>query len=206
MAFFDLLFGGIWLLVSGIVTFVFYSAGSVNVNGVPVSHEEFVTLLWPKLVLGLFWAVGIAFFIPGIKLLLKDRKTKKYGEETYGVITRIYPSNVTVNGRPVLRAKVSAYIPSENRVEEFSEEIGVDGNAKYSVGSYVKAKVYNNDINIGEYIDSTLIPTYIYEELKEIEKSVTPSGNGSFDWSNLGENVTTADEIMINGVKYKRMD
>ena len=77
---FKLVFGAIWLSFISVFTKVMYSdTGTVTVNGEIVSHEEFHAMLWPKMFIGIFWLVGIIFFVSGLLEILKNYKTDKYG-------------------------------------------------------------------------------------------------------------------------------
>lgn len=185
---FEIIFGIIWLLITGMVTLGFYSgtASTITVNGQIVSQEEFNLMLGPKIFLGLFWAIGIIMIIIGLRKIIKNAKTEKFGEVCYGRIIDIRKTGTRVNNVPELKAIVAVYIESLGTTEEIEEVIGLATNRKYNVGDYIEGKYYNGDINIDSYIPETMIPSHIQNRFKDLIK--------------------TEDTITIDGVEYVRKD
>lgn len=153
---FHLFFGIIWTAISVFIAFIMYNTnGTVEVNGRPVSHEEFNAMLWPKIFIGIFICIGIVFIIVGLKKIITNILTRTIGTETYGLITNVYPSNVTVNGRPQLMADVLVVV--NDRINRYSETIGFDWN-KYRIGDFVLIKIYKKDINIVRLVNRNEVP------------------------------------------------
>lgn len=198
---FLLMFSSLWLTITGFVTFVFYSVDELQVNGVPTSHEEFSQLLWPKLFFGIFWLVGLTMLYFAIKEVIKDSKTEKLGEECFGKVVSHTPTSTYVNGMPVVKANILVYVASKGITEEYAEEIGTNPN-KYPVNSIVRLKLFEEDINIKEIVSQESVPTYVLDELRYNEK-VGYDINSSIGFD---ENVDMSDEIVVNGVRYKKMD
>lgn len=187
---FEIVFGIIWLLITGMVTLGFYSgtADTITVNGQLVTQEEFNGMLFPKIFMGIFWAVGIIMIIVGLRKIIKNAQTEKFGEVCYGRITDIIRTGAAVNGVPELKAIVTVYIESLGITQEVEEVIGLATKRKYNVGDYIEGKYYNGDINIDSYIPETVIPLHIQDKLKDLR-------------INANEN-----EILVDGVKYVRKD
>ena len=187
---FEIIFGVIWLLITGMVTLGFYSgtASTITVNGQLVSQEEFNAMLGPKIFMGIFWAVGIIMIIVGLRKIIKNAQTEKFGEVCYGRIIDIMRTGTRVNNVPELKAIVQVYIESEGRLDTIEEVIGLATKREYNIGDFIEGKYYNGDINIDSYIPETVIPLHIQEKLKNIKIN------------------STENEIMVDGVKYIRKD
>ncbi len=187
---FEIIFGVIWLSITGLVTLGFYSgtASSITVNGQLVSQEEFNLMLWPKIFLGIFWVIGIIMIIVGLRKIIKNAQTEKFGEVCYGRIIDIMRTGTLVNNVPELKAVVQVFIESEGRLDTIEEVIGLATNRKYNIGDYIEGKYYNGDINIDSYIPETVMPLHIQEKLRNIKIN------------------TSEDEIIVDGVKYVRKD
>lgn len=187
---FEIIFGIIWLLITGMVTLGFYSgtADTITVNGQLVSQEEFNAMLGPKLFMGIFWAVGIIMIVVGLRKIIKNAQTEKFGEVCYGRIIDIRRTGARVNNVPELKAIIMVYIESIGSVEEIEEVIGLATKRKYNVGDYIEGKYYNGDVNIDSYIPENIIPLHIQDKLKDLRIN------------------TNEDEIMVDGVKYVRKD
>lgn len=200
---FELVFGIIWTAFTAFMTFMFYGiAGEITVNGVLTSHEEFITLLWPKLFFGIFWLVGIFLIVTGLRKLIRDGRTEKQGEICYGMVENVYPSGSYVNGQPLYKADVLVFIPSENREATISENIGFKS-YDYPVQSFVKVKYFNNDINIKERLSLEKVPLDIKERF--ISNRTQPIENYQVTNTNITQG-PTPDLIVVDGVTYKRVD
>ena len=191
---FELMFGGIWTTITAILTFVFYggfgSGGTITVNGEVVSQAQFNAMLWPKLFFGIFWIIGLAFLIKGLKKLFANMATNFVGKETYGYVVDIINSNGYVNGNPVYNVKI-AILQKNRQFEEYIETSGLDYD-KYPIGTYVKVKHHKNDINIlgdaREYDVPLELKNYV-EERYIIERQRENEAKGE-------------DVIYIDGVRY----
>ena len=162
-----------------------------------ISFGEFKTSI--LLFFLIFIAVGLWIMYLGIKELLKNKKTNKYGEICYGIITSIDAdtSSVQVNGNCQYKATVNFYYPQLNGTMTFCESYGYK-REKYSVGECVKVKYYNDDINIIEgNIDINTLPYNIQDCLKGVQQN-----NAVPDGLYTGNE----NEIVINGVRYVRED
>lgn len=171
---FELIFGIIWTIISFLILiFVLYCEADIYVTG-------FVSI---------FVIVGIYLIIKGISKLIKNYKTSKKGEECYGIIKNIKPTDNKVNGHPIYEVEVITYIESIRNLETISEEIGFKY-SKYPIGTFVKLKYYNGDINILKNVEFNDMPMSAQYYLKDQK-----------------EKVEAPDDIVtINGVRYKRMD
>lgn len=175
---FELGFGIFWSLMTLIMTIAFARSAE---------EMQFSLIIF----LGLFWLVGISLLVKGLKKIITDNKTEKLGEECYGQIKNIYPNGCYVNNAPEFNADFLIYIQSKNSMERITEKIGFDPN-KYQVNSFIKGKYYNGDINIKEVVDYNLIPLNIRPNFDHLISAET--------------NVSGADIITVNGVRYKRID
>lgn len=168
---FELIFGSFFALIPTIILIIIIKVGGLN--------------LFTELICGLFLVIGFVFIIKGLIRIIKNILTSRKGEECYGCVKDIKETGEYVNGQPIYKAEFIIYVESEYTTKEITEKIGMNPE-KYPIGSYVKAKYYNNDINILDKIDDINIP----EEIKQkIKVEVTPNN----------------ETIEIDGVKYKRM-
>lgn len=173
----EFVFSIIWLAFTGIFTF----AGTTNSSSLdPVSI----------IVIIIFWIIGITLFSKGLRKIIKNYKTEKYGEECYGIVNNIYPTGTYINHQPEFKADFIVYIPSQNKTEIVSEVIGLNY-GKYPIQSFVKCKYYENDVNIKGIIDYNSIPLNIRPNLD----SYLPQTNTQ----------TAEDIITINGVRYQKV-
>ena len=144
---FELVFGIIWTAITGIATMAMYSStGTVRVNGQIVSQDQFNGMLWPKLFIGLFWAIGIFMIVVGLRKVLINLKTGIKGVRTYGVVIDILETNCYSNGQPQLKADV-VVIMKDKSTQRYQEVIGYDYN-KYRIGEVLSVKHCDKDINI----------------------------------------------------------
>ena len=106
---FFLKIGLFWISVIAILTFAFYSGSPdrlVYLYGVPSTHAEFTALLWPKLIFGLFWLIGLIFLFVGLKIVITDLLTKYFGKEVVGCVVDITPSGYYENNKPSYNAEI----------------------------------------------------------------------------------------------------
>lgn len=136
-------------------------------------------------ILLIFLAVGLYLFIVGVIRIIRNFSTSLKGEECYSFVSNIVPTGKLVNDNPIYKALFVTYVPSLYDTREVYEEIGIDS-SKYPIGSFVKVKYYNDDVNIIEIVDESVIPLEIVSKIKT-DVDVAP------------------DEITVDGVKYKRV-
>lgn len=202
---FFIIFGSVWLLITGMITYGFYGLGSeVSVNGVLMEAEEFAELLWPKLFLAVFWIIGIVVLGIGIKKVVANIQTSTRGHETYGIITDVRYNGTSVNGQRMLDAVV-AILTEEQMTETYSESIGFNGKGYYP-GEFVKVKHYKNDINILNRVSNSDVPYHYAEMLQDC----CPQDRYGIEKEDLFNDEDfikdDSDTIVINGKTYKRVD
>ena len=179
-------FGLVWTIF-----FIFVTIAILSVTGFNTGLFLFFLL---------FIAAGVWVMYLGIKELQKNKKTNKYGEICYGIVTAIEPakSNIEINGRTPFSVYVDVYVGSMNFVSNYSEEIGFE-QYKYRVGECLKVKFYDNDINILEgNVDFNSLPY-------DIQNKFLPSTTRA---TNIPQGLYSGQEdtIIINGVEYKKMN
>ena len=141
-------FGLVWTLF---ITILFLL---VCLSAVPVAHISIRLALFFILLEG----IGIFCIANGYAAILKNRKTDKFGSNTYGRILDISSTGNATGGEPELQATVVVYMPKSNSVQLFEEVIG-PAPSKYDVGKYVSVKQYSDDINILSVVNKeTIIP------------------------------------------------
>lgn len=173
-------FGLIWTLFTSIIFgFVIFVPADER-NGAEMSFGLGLFFL-------LFEAIGIFMLVSGIKQILKDKKTSKYGIEAYGRILRIFPTGASANGVPELQAEIGTYIPDTGETREFTEITGFK--PLYDVGDYLLLKYYEDDVNIVQRLEKNEVPVHFLEIINS--KYLTKIDK---------------DIIEIDGVKYKRID
>lgn len=142
----------------------------------------------------LFEVVGLYMLISGLRKIIKDRKTKKYGIECYGIVRDIQATGTFVNGNPEYKAILNFVNPETNQLETIEEIIGFDSN-KYPIDSYVLCKYYQSDINLENIVSENEISV-------DIKKYLAPSQHVP-NYCNL-EFSDDREYVIIDGVKYKK--
>jgi hypothetical protein len=190
---FDLFFGLFWCAMCGVMTFIFYGTDMpIEFNGILMEHDKFMSTSIPHIFTAIFWIIGLWLLSSGIYKTVRNMRTSVYGDETYGIIVDIKPSNNSINDRPVLEATVA--LLDGNAVIELTESIGV-GQNKYATGDLLRVKCYKNDINILDTIARSEVPSYALEILDtQYLNYHIPNHNGE------------AKYITINGHRYKKVD
>ena len=89
---FELKFGMIWEAIVLIISVAFLS-------DIVAGGEEAIALIPISLFLLLFHGIGIFLLFVGIKKVVANHKTEKYGEECFGKIIDIHRNGNSVNGR-----------------------------------------------------------------------------------------------------------
>lgn len=182
---FEFWFGVVWLVFIAVFTIMFIVISVFS--GAPF----YIPILF-LLILSLFWFVGIHLTVKGYKKIKADKETKLYGELCYGIISNIYESGAYVNDNPEYKADLLVYISSRREVELVSEVIGFDYN-KYEIGTCVKLKYYNGDINIESVESNNALPYDAEAEIKRYKE-------------HYKINLPSDDTIIIDGVEYVRKD
>ena len=168
---FELMFGIVFLLVSALIIVPIFLSGEGT---------------WIILLFLIFPIVGVCMFVIGLRRVIRNARTAARGTVCYASIEDVFATDKSINDAPIMKAAFNVYLESEHRVVEVEEEIGLNPD-KYPIGSYVKVKYYNNDINIIEPITENEVPSYALERIKV-------------------KDITTGDIIVVDGVKYKRME
>lgn len=143
----------------------------------------------------LFELFGLYLLISGLKKIIKDKKTNKYGIQCYGIISEIKKTGTYVNDYPEYKAILNFVNPETNQIETIEEIVGLDYN-KYPINSYVLCKYYHGDINIENFIFENEIPGGIKKYLISMRQD---SDCSNFEFSSDKEYVT------IDGVQYKKI-
>lgn len=151
-----------------------------------------------------FFVAGLVLMIKGVKPIIKNIKTAKYGKETYGRVLELYQGKRKEDGRNFTFAKF--VMIEDGQVVVKSEVVGIAINQEEGVrrekigislrgcgkGDYVKLKYFEDDINFVANVKEKDIPQdvviiinekikEIYEEQRvqyEIDKSTKPMLNG----------------------------
>lgn len=143
----ELIFGIFWTIVSVLMLVLAWSAGGLVIAFMLV-----------------FVVVGLFLVFTGLKKVLANRATNIYGVETYGIVVDVRPSGTRINDRPVLNADV-VIVEESGVTGRYTESIGTSYN-KYRVGEYVLVKYHNDDINIINRADISIVPQYIKDKLQ----------------------------------------
>ena len=166
---FKLKFGIMWtaiivlIFIPSIVIFIGLSANPDFPGAFPPEARLF--LIPFALFLFLFLAIGIFFICSGLRQVKKDKETDQYGIPTHGKITAIVPSGAYVNGTPELKARIHAYVPTENRVRVFEEIVGF-APSPYDEGDFLDLLYHENDVNIVRKIPQDSVPYSVMDKLE----------------------------------------
>lgn len=182
---FEFGFGLVWLVLVAMFTIVFLI--SATFSGAPIYIPIFLILF-----LSLFWYVGIYLIVKGYKKIKANKETNLYGELCYAVISNIYESGAYVNNNPEYKADFLVYIYSRGEVELVSEVVGFDY-TQYKIGTCVKVKYYNGDINIESVEPKDSLPYDVEAEIQKYKE-------------HYNINLPSDDAIIIDGVEYVRKD
>ena len=212
---FELMFGIIWMAITGISTVVILQTGALTDGLAPFLSMSVFMLI--------FWGVGIYMLKRGLKKVIANAKTNAHGIETFGVILTIDETGCYVNDRPQLQAEVLV-VTEGKELNRYTEVIGFDWN-KYHEGQLLKVKHYQNDINvIGAAVEAE-IPYDILVMLTNSQPNTAKDGNIPVqDWRDYIWNEEEAfrpeqktadmyeeqpkeedvETFIMNGVKYTR--
>lgn len=145
-----------------------------------------------------FETVGIYLIISGLKQIIKDKKTKKYGTQCFGIVRDIIHTGSYYNDKPEYKAVLDIVNPETNQIESLEEIIGFNDN-KYPVNSYVQCKYFEGDINFDKAVSENEIPGGIKRLLVPIKQQHEKPEYMDLEFSPDREYVT------IDGVKYKKV-
>lgn len=185
---FKFIFGFVW---TAIVTPIFITCLVIpgeQRGGVDMDPSLFIFFI-------IFEFIGLYMLISGLKKIINDRKTKKYGIQCYGIISEIQETGASVNDNPEYKAILHFVNPETNRVETIEEIIGFDYN-KYPINSYILCKYYQGDINLENLISENEVPFGIKEYLVPVQQGP--------DCFNL-EFSSDREYVTIDGVQYKKI-
>ena len=184
---FKLIFGLVWTaFITPIFIICLVIPGEVR-DGVDMNPMLFIFM-------SIFEAIGLYLLITGLKKVIQDNKTKKYGIECYGIIRDIQETGSYVNNSPEYKATLDFMNPENYQVETIEEIIGFDYD-KFSINSYVLCKYYQGDINIENSIFENEVPSGIKTYLVPVQQNSNYTG---VEFSSDGE------YVIINGVQYKK--
>ena len=212
VAMFEVLFGTVWTIFTAFMTFAWISSeGKFLVSDSIGLRYKFTVLGGQMCFFGIFWLVGLTILCIGVKKLIRNANTNKFGEECFGVVCNIYNSGTYMNDAPELKSDVLVYIPSLNETKVISEVVGV-GQSEYEVGSYVRLKYYNDDINLEGIVDEDELPSatkLILEKSPEFNNKTinnnfvnrdkyTKKDNEEYDYNDYNEDYEENDDGPIN--------
>lgn len=184
---FNFIFGLVWTSIMTPIFIMCLVVPGEQRGGVDMDFFLFCILL-------LFELIGLFLLISGLKKIIKDKKTKKYGIQCYGIIREINETGSYINNNPEYKALLQFVNPETYQVENIEEIIGLDY-YKYSVNSYILCKYYQGDINLEKQVSDNEIPGDIKKRLDSLQKKINSS---DLEFSSDGEYVT------IDGVQYKK--
>jgi hypothetical protein len=106
---------------------------------------------------GFFEVVVIIVLVKGLKTVIRDNKTKKYGIECYGIVRDIIITGSYENDHPEYKAVIEFLNPENYQIQTLEEIVGFDYN-KYPINSYVLCKYYEGDVNIEMVVQNSEVP------------------------------------------------
>lgn len=155
-------FGLVWTLFVTLIFIMCLVVPGEQRGGVDMSPGLFIFFV-------IFEVIGLFLLVSGIKQIIKDKKTNKFGDITYGQIISIYGTGSSTNGKEELQAEILTYVSNQNIVKRINEIIGFPP-INYNVGDFVQLKFYEGDINIVQVVSENMIPNTILTLLKEETK------------------------------------
>lgn len=137
--------------------------------------------------------VGFIILINALMRYIKNKRTKDYGEECYGIITDIVGTGMTVNGESQLKPIIKFINPETNQLETCECIVGYDP-GEYPMASYVQCKYLKGTITIENIIFEENIPENIREY---IVRDYVESSKIEFS--------PDREYVTIDGVEYKKI-
>ncbi len=157
--------------------------------------------------LGLFLSVGVVLLVISIKKIIRDKKTDKHGMITYGLVSGLKPTGAKYGGREELKAEV-IIVDDIYNLSRYEEVVGSSYN-KYPVGTFVKVKYFEGDINIISAVGQNEVPWDVGDRLIAEFKNSTGESYVAMSPSSAELGNTYIDKpetIVINGVEYVRSE
>ena len=182
---FETIFGAVWLIFTTICFFMFFSQTLSNSSA--QFSFNYLVMLSPFAII--FYGIGIWMFTKGLKKIIRDTRTNKYGINTFGKVLHIKTTGNVANGVPEFAAEIATYIPEYNDFMVITESVGF-GNMEYQPGTFVDLKFFNNDINVIKPMESVNISSVLRERINE----------------QFPTEEDKPKEIYIDGVRYIRED
>lgn len=186
---FNLKFGIVWTTFVSIIFIICLAVPGEQRGGDDFDLSMFIFF-------AIFEVIGISILVKGIKTVKKDKKTKKYGVNCYGIVRDIVETGSSSNGKSEYKALVEFLNPATSNVEKIEEIVGFDSN-KYPVNSYVLCKYFEGDINIENLLSEIDVPEDVKKIIFPIQVHPVFS---NFQFSSDKEYVT------IDGVEYKKVN
>lgn len=142
--------GEFYKAVTYILEFDFTSFYTLLINNVQLNftYESFFDVLPIWLIFFGSWLATFYYLFKGVKKFKRDTLTKNKGEICFGRIC-----NFVFYGVEVL-----VYIPSTKETKIIRETVDSDPLKSYRLGTYVKLKYYDGDINFERAIYSSELP------------------------------------------------
>ena len=150
---FELLFGLIW---TSFVTPIFIMC--LVIPGAERGGADMDLSLFMFFVI--FEIAGLWMLFSGLKKIIRNKKTNKYGKKCYGIVVDIVESGTYVNDKPEYLAVIDLLNPETHQIEMIEEVIGFNDEL-YEINSYVLCKYYDGDINIVKSIPDNEVPIEI---------------------------------------------
>ena len=141
---FDLIFGLFWLTFS-LVFFALWNFVPADSQSGPAGFANVIIVL--------FIVIGAVITYKGFKKIIANRKTEKYGEVCYGLITSLRVNGTVINGVSQYDAYLKIFVESKGTFVDVHETIG-SKTAQFPVGTYYAVKYFENDINFAYPVNS----------------------------------------------------
>ena len=183
----NIIVGFFWIAVTTTISMAFMTLPVQELGGMNIKITLFIFFL-------LFEGAGVFVLIKGLKQVVKNLKTKKYGLPCYAIVREIAGTGASVNGNPEYKAIIDFVNPETNMVEKIEEILGFNYD-KYPINSYLQCKYYKGDINIEKLVLDNEVPW-------DIQKNLVPRK----DVQNFSDIEFSSDKeyVTIDGVQYKK--
>lgn len=141
-----------------------------------------------------FELIGLCLMISGLKKVIKDKKTKRFGLLCYGIIHDIQETGAYVNNNPEYKVIMNVVNPETRQLQILEEVIGFNYD-KYPINSYILCKYWQGDINLEKIISENEVPG-------DIKINLVPTPQVP-NYSNL-EFSPDREYVTIDGIQYKK--
>ena len=183
----NFIFGLLWTAFTTFVFIVMFGGGS-NMGIIPF------------LILLLFEVIGIGLLISGIKRMIKNSNTKKYGKQCYGIISDVKPTGMYINDKPEYKAIIEFVNPETNRLDTVEEIIGLNYN-KYPINTYLLCKYFQGDINIETPTLDNEVPEEIKKMLGHMQVNFDSPIQTNNDYQVVSQS-SNKETVIIDGEEY----